>query len=816
MSPPLARAFGSRSLEGLVRDLRLAARSLARTPGFAVLTVAPLALGLALTACTLAVVNAYLLRSMPYPDSERLHHVSYATPGEPEPRGLSAMDWRALSDLVELADSSTPTRLHLVDGAYPQEAMGLAVAPGSVEALGLRAWFGRGLDAGDYAPTAERVALIGHDLWRQRFRADSQAIGRTFRARLANIAGEAALIRIVGVLPPGYRYAREHARGDAEFVLPLRAPMRTYLIRLRAGVPAAVAQERIEEAVRAVATSLPHAWAGVRLESVHARYVDGLRPVLMAIILAAALVLLIVCANVAVLTMLRAMRRQKEVAVRVALGAGRLQILRLLVAESGLICGGALALGLIVTAFALRWLGPVVEERLGRDAPGGTGAISVDPTVLLGVGIIGVLAAVALSFIPLLAPWQHRLADTLRSAGRVLTDGSRMRRMRSALVALEVAAALALLVGGGLMIRTVMSLLGTELGFETRGVQRARIALPAGRYPHDSLTAPFYERLQDGLNARLGQSFALANVIPFFQAPKQTIDADSAGTGAHAASMMGVGTGYFATLGIRIVAGRSIDARDRKGTEAVVVISQSLARRLWPDGVAIGRRLRTAERSVSGAPPGAWRTVVGVARDVRQAFTDGDLLDAYIPFLQAPGRYAPLYVRTSRPAPEWLDAVRATVAEVDPDALVAPSPSLEEESRRLLAGPRFLMTILSGFAANALALALLGIYGVTAYAVQQREREVAIRMALGATAAEVTALLVRSGGAVITVGLAFGMLGAVGISHVLRNQLYGVTGFDLPTLLAGSAVLALACLVATWWPARRAARTSPMGVLNET
>lgn len=816
MPRPSFRKPASRVMGALARDVRLAARSLARSPGFAGVAVLSLALGLALTACTVAVVNAYLIRSMPFPDAERLYHVSYSTPGQPEPRGVSALDWPALSDIVELADSSTPTRLHIVDGAYPQEVMGLAVAEGSLVALGVRASLGRALDAGDFSRDAERVAVIGQTLWRERFGGDSVVVGQTFRARPANVAGDVELIRIVGVLPQGFRYARELARGDVELVLPLRAPMRAYLVRLREGVPEELAQRRIDEAVRSVATSLPPGWTGVELQSVHARHVTGLRPVLTAITIAVGLVLLIVCANVAVLTVLRSMRRQKEVAVRVALGATQRQILRLLIAESGLVCGAALAIGLVATSVGLRRLAPLVEERLGRGAPGGTAAISIDPTVLLVVGIIGALAALSLSFIPLLAPWQHRLADTLRRGGRTATDGSAARRTRSALIAAQVAASLALLVGGGLMIRSVMHLLRTDLGFDTANVSRARIALPAGRYPHDSLTFRFYDRLQQHLGERLGGPFALASVIPFYEAPKQAIDVAAGGTAGLAASTAGIGPGYFATLRIAIVEGRAIEPRDRPRAAPVAVISQSLARRLWPDGSsAIGRRIRTGEQPVTGAAPGAWRTVVGVARDVRQAYSDTDLSDVYIPFLQSPGRYAPLYVRTELPARVWLERLRTTVAEMDPEALVALSPSLEDESRRLLAGPRFLTTVLTGFAVSALFLALLGIYGVTAYAVQQREREVAIRIALGATRREVIALFLRAGAAVILLGVGAGLLGAVAVWRVLRNQLHGVQMFDVVTLVGAAAILVLTGVLATWWPARRAAQTSPMGVLKE-
>ena len=754
------------TLDDVRRDVRVAWRALRRTPGFTLVVIASLGLGLAQTASTMAVVNAYLIRSLPYPAADRLYHVIYARPGQPEPRGMALIDWKSLDEVVDVADTSAAVRFHLTDGGYTQEAPGLLVAAGSLESLGVRVAVGRSFRREDFGLAAEQVALIGPSLWRDRFGSDPAIIGRQFRARLNDQSGGTETFRIVGILPPGFRYVATYSRNVMEILAPLRSPMRVYMVRLRAGVPVAAAEQVLSEAARNAASSLPPGWNGVRLESVHERYVAGLRPMLVAVTTAAGLVLLIVCANVAVLLLLRALRRQKDVGVRVALGAGRGHIIRMLLAESALICAAAAAGGLAVTAFTLRLLAPLIEERLGRPAPGGTSAISIDPTVLLVVGGVGVVIAVTLSLIPVLTPWQHR-------QHRNATDGPTMRRFRSSLIAFEVAGLLALLVGCGLMIRSVVNLVRTDLGIQTAHVMRARIVLPARTYPDGPSLLGFYERLTGQVATLSLGPMALTNLPAFFEPPKQSLEADSDAANGLAVSVLAVSPDYFSTLGIHVAQGRAFTSRDRLGAEPVAVISATLARRLWPDANAVGRRLRTAEYPAAGSPLTSWRTVVGVSRDVRQTYVDDDQKDVYIPFFQAPNQYAPLIIRTDRPASFWLPQVRAAIAAINPEVAIYESPSLEQEADRLLAGTRFLTSMLTGFAIFAVLLAVLGIYGVTAYAVQQREREMAIRIALGATGSAVIRMFLNDGALVLLSGIACGLLAAAAVTRMIEHQLYG-------------------------------------------
>jgi putative ABC transport system permease protein len=789
-------------LDDFFRDLGFAVRSLRRSPGFTVVTVASLALGLALAASTLAVVNAYLIRAMPYPAAERLHRVQY---GRQEPRGLEKLDWKTLNDVVEIPDASTSARLTLWHGTEQQDVYGLLVDAGSLEMLGVRALLGPGFASEDFRPGAPRVALIGHAVWRDRFGSDPAIVGKAIRVTRSESGEPPEPWRIVGVLPPGFRHVREYARSTIEVVSPQTTPgTRVYLARLRPGVPAAFAQQRIDAAVRAAATSLPPNWPGVTLANLQEEYGRSLRPVLFAILTAAALVIVIVVANVAVLMLLRALRRQKEVAVRIALGAERRHIARMLLTETGLICAAALALGLALTAATLRGLAPLIESRLGKPVPGGTAAIHVDPTVLALSAATGLAIALSLAFIPLLAPWQRRLAETLRREGRSGTDRPALRRVRAALVTLEIALSLALLVGGGLMVRTVSNLVRTDLGIATTHLLRVRIPLPVRGYPDDAAIARYHERLRERLAPVADGPFTFSSFLPFWEPPPQVMETE-AGAAPRRASVHRATEDYFATLGIALRSGRLFTASDRLGAEPVALVSESLARELWPDGRALGQRIRSADPEAATAAPTVWRTIVGVVRDVRQAPADENRRDLYVPFAQVPTRYAALLLRTQRPAAFWQETLKTIGAELDPEVSIRVSSTFTEETERQLAGPRFLRSLLAGFATFAAALAFLGIYGVTAYAVQQREKEIVIRVALGATKADVVRLFLRTGGAILAVGIALGLAGAIGVGRVLQHQIFGVAAFDPWTLGLAGGAMAVAGLLATWWPVRRAA-----------
>jgi predicted permease len=805
--------WGWRWLDHLVRDLRYAARMLWRAPGFTLVSVISLAAGFALTASTVAVLNAYVLRSLPYDHADRLYHVMYAPPGPWEPGGMESLDWGGVKDVVEFPVTASGATFYLGDDGHTQTIRGLRAGPGLIDGLGVRAAAGRMLDASDFTGASDHVAVIGYALWRDRYGSDPSIVGRQIRTEPEG-GGAAESFQIVGVLPAEFYFGRD-SQARVDLLIPLLSPRRTYMVRLREGVPREYAEQRITKAARTVATGLTPEWSGVRLESAHGRYVGQLQPILVGITVAAGLVLVVVCANLAVLMVLRMMRRQKEIAVRTALGAERRHLARMLVAEGVLLCATGLALGILLTRWVLGALAPVIETELGRPAPHGTSAIAVDGTVLLILGGLGVLIALAVPLLPLLTPTQLRLADDLRRAGNSSTDGRSVRRLRSGLIAFEVAGALVLFIGCGLLLRSASAMLRTDLGFDADQLVRARIVLRGSDYPDTSGFFRFYGQFRDRLAAVTNAPVVFSNWPPFVDLPTQWIEADGRTDQGVRGGAMQISPGYFSAFGIPLRAGRELTRAETENALPVAVVSETLARRLWPGESALGRQVRASVQTEGGSTPGSWRTVVGVAADVRQEYADPNVADFYAPITPASaGRFGSFYVRSGRPSGSIFGEARAVAAELDRHAVVDLPRTVASENRQL-AGTTFLTTMLTGFAAIAGFLAVLGIYGVTAYGVQQRQRELAIRVALGAPAGRVVRLFLTEGAVVLAAGLCAGLLGAAAAVRILEHQLFAVEPFDPATLVSTCVLLTVAGISAIWWPARRASRANPVLSLKE-
>jgi predicted permease len=807
-------AWGWRWLDDLVRDVQLGARALRRTPGYSLTALISLAVGAGLAAAAAAVVTAYLVRSLPYPDADRLYHVMYAPPGPWEPAGLSQLDWTALDDVVEHAITSASETFHAIDGRPGDPYRGLYVSPGFIAGLGVRADVGRVFVRQD-SDGAEPVAMIGTRLWRERFGSDPNVIGRWFSAELDGEQRARRAFRVIGVLPHGFWFGRD-SRDLVDVLLPLRRRARTYRVRLREGVPVDAARQRLTEVVRSIATDLPADWPGVTLESARERYVAGTRPVLLAFGGAAALALAIAVANVGVLTLLRAVRRQKEIGVRLALGAGRARIARMILAEASLLVAAATGAGLALAYVALRQLGSAIAAQLGRPAPGGEGALQMDAAaVLAAAGAAAVMAGV-LSLAALAAPWNARLADVLRLDRRTSTDSAAVRQGRRVLVTLEIAGTLALLVTSGLMMQSLAAMVRTDFGIRTDGLVRIGVTLSQGVSRDPAVRASMFDAVAERVSALAGAPAPLFDWPQFYETPRRPVEIDG-GPGPAEMGMVLVSVPYFQTLGIDLRQGRSFGTTDQIGSEPVAVVSETAARRLWPHGSALGRRIHVVDRFISGSPVMAWRTIVGVVADVRQTYDDGDLADVYLPFMQAPptdyGGW--LYFATVRPRSQWEPALRDTVAAVDPRAVVTIAVPLREEAARQWAAPRFLTVVVTAFAVFAALLALVGTYGVTAFAVRQREREAAIRLALGADPRTLVRMFLLESGPVLAAGIGFGVVAAAAGARLVAHQLHRIDALDLPTFAVSAFVIASASLAATWWPARRAAHKRPVVMLAE-
>jgi putative ABC transport system permease protein len=795
--------------DDLVRGLRFAARGLRRAPVFTLVATASLAVAFALTSSTVSIVNAYLIRSLPYPNAQRLYHVRYAPPGPWEPSGMTGLDWTTVADVVEFPVASSGESFYLTERGSTLALRGLRVTQGFVEGLGVSVVVGRRLMAQDFVPGAEPVVLIGHALWRDRFGSDPDAIGRIVRSEPESRPGRPETFRIVGVLSPGFYYGRD-SRTSLDLLLPSTAPVRAYMVRLRQGVPPAAAERRLTEAARRAATSpIPPDWTGVQLESAHERWIGTLRPVLFGLTAAVGLVLVIVCANVAVLMLLRSIRRQKEIAIRLALGSGWRPIVRMLLAETSLICAAALGAGVAITASFLAPLAPHIEAQLGRPAPSASG-IALDPTVLLIVGGIGLLVALTLSLAPLTS-WGRGLTHALGQDGRTASEGPSIRRVRSSLITFEIAGALVLLVGCGLMIRSVVRMMDTDLGFAPEGLTASRIMLRARNYPDARAYRLFHERFAGHVSAATASTVVFSSWPPFVPPPVHRIEPD-AGDAAANAGAIAVSAGYFSTFGIGVRQGREFTAEEASTEAPVAVISETLARQLWPRGSALGRRVRGVEQTQGGSTAGPWRTVIGIAGDVRQTYDDVDQGDFYTP--RTPdGRYGTFDLRTRTAAPLLAERFQSAAADIDPEAVINP-PRLVAGDDHTLAATRFLTLLLTGSAGIAAFLAMFGIYGVTAYAVQQRNKEIAIRVALGASERAVVRMFVRDGALLLGVGTAMGLVGGAALSRILRSQVFGVESFDVSTYTVAATLLIGAGLTAVFWAARRAATAHPVSVLN--
>jgi len=542
------------------------------------------------------------------------------------------------------------------------------------------------------------------------------------------------------------------------------------------------------------------------------------KPVLVAVGTAVALVLLMACANVALLVLLRGMRRQKEIALRLALGAGRARIARMLLLETLVIAATSAVAGTFAAWLVLRSLAPTIEQQLGARVPGGASAVAIDVNVIAAIAALTIAVAFLLSLAPIVATVSRTLFTTLRQTRSGSSGGSGGRRTRYALIGLEVAGSLTLLVGSGLMVKTVTRMLDVDLGARYTGLLAGPLAIREQSYPDAAARAALYDRLLTALGGAPGvSSVALTTPTPLVSYNAVPVRTDDASAPARPAAIRAITPNYFATLAIPLLHGRSFTGADRAASQPVAIISESAARRLWPTASAIGQRLRFSEEQITGGEDSTLvtLTVVGIVRDARQSTTDEEMADVYFPIAQAPGRFAVVVARPVRPAAPWTDELRRAVASVDREIAVSPPQLLDVVVESQTARPRFLASLFGAFGLFASMLGIIGLYAVIAYAVKQREHEIAIRMAVGAGAGAILNLFMREGIILLLAGLAAGSLAAVALGRVLEAQLFGVRAVDPATIAVASVGLGLASLAAIWWPSRRATRTDPIVALRE-
>jgi predicted permease len=813
----------SRKLSSLVRtllqDWRYGWRMLARNPGFSAVAVLTLALGIGANTAIFSVVNAILVRPLPYRNPEQLVWV-----WEKSPQGRQAgvapatfLDWREQSRLFEQLAAYDFEGFSLTGVAEPESVVGAWASANFFLLLGVEAALGRTFSPSEDRPGGERVVVLSHSLWQRRFGADPEIIGRRL-----TLNGES--FTVVGVLPRQFWFML----GTVELWVPLvlntpqlhdrAARSFDVIARPKPGVTLEQAQAEMETIARRIAQAYPQTndgW-GVTINSVEENFLRFFRPALFLLLGAVSLVLLIACANVANLLLARAVARQKEIAIRAALGASRLRLIRQLLTESVMLSGLGGAAGLLLAHWSLRLVIAFMPGELDRRTPGGLEMIGFDARVLgftLGVSL---LTGLIFGLAPAFQSSRPDLNETLKEGGGTSSGGFRPQRLRHLLVIAEIALALVLLIGAGLMLKSFARMQQADLGFQPERL--LRMGLPLNRFRPDQQPqkAAFLDEVLRRIAALPGaQAAAVANDLippPWATGSPFTIEGRPAASPSEAplAVNRAVSPGYFRALEIPLRAGRDFTERDTAEAPGLVIISQNLAERFWPGEDPLGKRLRLGGPQADGP----WLTIAGVAGDVRHPLSPAPKPVIYRPLLQTSPAWVQVFARTAPDPASLIAAARKEIWAASSDQPISGVGTMEQMLAEYVAEPRFIMTLLSLFAGLALALAAVGIYGVMSYAVSQRTRELGIRLALGAQAGDIFRLVVGQGLALALIGVGIGLAAAFALTRLLTGFLVDVRATDPATFAVIALLLTVVAGLACYLPARRATKVDPMTALR--
>lgn len=795
-------------------ELCHAFRSLRRSPGFSLAVLLTLGLGIGLNTSIFSVVYGVLLRPLDLPEPQRLVTVSQdmeAVGGRRDAstgRGLFS-DWRERSRSFESMAAFIGFPTDLTGGELPESVPGAAVSHEYFSVLGVRPALGRSFRSEEEREGNHLVAILAHGLWQRRFGGDPGILGRT-------VTINEAAYTVVGILPSGFQ---EPLVPETELWTPLpldpppddRGHSYVRVIgRLAAGVAPASAQEEMSRIAASLAAEYPDALRGVGvwLSPLADSVVGPTRTMLLLLFGAVSIVLLAACANVANLIMTRMAARRQEVALRTVLGASRTRLVTQLVAEGVLLAAGGAAVGLLLGFGGLELLQGLAPPRTPRLEAVRLDAVVLAYTLVLSAGV-GLFAGL----VPALRIWRRPPFQVLREAGGA-AGGRSAQGLRAALVVAEIALGLVLLIGAGLLVRTLANLSAVDPGFRREGLVLGRTTLAPSRFPDRPEMSNFLVQLEAHLRARteLEAAGLTSNaLLAGERAPLGMAIEGDVETSAQSASVPSsdVSPGFFDTVGLAIVAGRPIDERDGPQSPPVVLVNQRFAERYFAGRDALGRRLRIDD------PAEPWRTVVGMVTDMRGLAVDRPPQpEIYIPLAQRPARVVTLVGRAAGSPESAHLAIRAAAAAAVPGQVVSRLTTVEAEIARSLSVRRFLAVLIGAFAAVAAVLVAVGTYGVIALAVVQRRREIAVRMALGARAGSVIRMVLLWGGLLTAWGSLIGLAIAAAAGRTLSTYLYGVGPFDPVTATAMTALLALIGLAASVLPALRATRVDPFESLK--
>jgi len=822
-------------MDTLIQDLRYAVRTLARSPGFTLVAVLTLALGIGANTAIFSVVDGVLLRPAPLEHLGRTFAVWETDRNSGTTREPSSVpdyfDFQQRSRSFERLSAFTPAEVSLTpERGDPSRLATLAVTYDFLPLLGVQPLLGRLFTRDEDQPGAPRVALISEVLWKQLFGRDSGAVGRAIRLNdithviigVLPASADFGTLQMLGAAAYGRGFAERGGRTRVDVWVPLRMnaaslPRDTHPIIVLGRLRPDATLARARQEMSAIAADLERAYPandarGVNLEPLGNVVFGPARPALRILLGAVVLVLLVACANVGNLLLARGVGRTREVMVRAALGAGRGRLARQFLVESAVLTMAGALVGVLLAGAGL--------DGLLRLAPAGVpriDAVSVDLRVLGATLVVTLLVATAFGLIPLLQLRRLDLQAALRGAGGRGATGLEHRRLRSALVVCELALAVMLLAGAGLLIRSLWRLQEVDPGFRAAGVLKAEFQLPATRYPQSFGNWPRWTEIHRFTADLRDRVAGLPGVEDATVAGSHPLDAgftssiSVVGREAEARSwpepaIRQVDAHYFAALRVPLVRGRAFAASDDATASAVAIVNQAAVGRFFPAGAALGQRIRLW---------GAERTIVGVVADEHFHGLDQPTPPAvYLPLAQAPTSGGSLLVRTRLDPASLVPGVRGVARELDPGLPLFGVEQLTETLSHTLEQRRFTMLVLGAFAALALLLAAVGVHGVLSYTVAQRTRELGIRLALGAEPRSVEALVLGQGAGLIGAGLALGLGLALIITRFMQSLLYGVAAGDPATFVAVALALGAVALVACWLPARRAAKVDPIVALR--
>ncbi len=807
-------------MDRLLRDLRYAVRMLRRRPTLTVAAVVCLGLGLGAATVVFSFVDAVLLRALPYPEPERVmviwNQFLQRDLDKMPASGEEFLDHRRDDRAFAAVAGVIPWSYNLTtrDGE-PQNVVGGRASAALFGILGSEARLGRVYDEAEEASQA-RVAVLGHDLWQRRFAGGEGVVGTTL-----NLDGEP--YTVVGVLPEDFRFALVEADLWVPFTPNPAVPRRVRGVRLVGRLADDVGPEQAQAEVDRLARLWQEQWPdaypadsgwGIRLVPIQEELAGEVEPLLWTQFAAVLLVLAIACANVANLQLARATERGKEIALRTSLGAGRGTLARQLLTESVLLALAGGALGVVLAFFGLRVLVALDPGQVGRLAE-----VSLDGRVLLFALAASLATGVLFGLAPAWRAYRPDLVGSLKEGGKTSLGGGR-QPLRTVLVVAEIALALTVLVAAGLMLRSFQRLSTADPGFRTDGLLTAQTTASPRTYPRPDMLVDLQGRLLERLEAlpQVRRAAAASNLplAPGLEGSPE-VEGFEPGPGAvvPVVAYQMVSPGYFDTLGLEVVEGRGFADADGAEAPRVAVVDAELARRWWPDRTAIGRRVRIP----LPVPPGEWLRVVGVVEDLR---TEGLSQHAerrlYLPFAQQPSRQMALVARTAGAPLDAAGPLRRAAWSVDPELPLDPVQPMRAAVEEALARPKVSSLLFTLFGVVALLLASIGVYGVTAYSVAQRTREIGVRMALGSRRGAVMGLVLGRGMGLAAAGLALGLAVTLALAKALEATLgelaYGVSATDVATFVAVPLVLAAVALLACWLPARRATRVDPTEALR--